>query len=292
MRKILMAGVFLLTLACNKEEDLEAKYRPVDYKKSEVIIAQSDAVREKLPEKKAIYAVIETDKGNLILELFDQDAPKTVQNFVDLAQGNKETMTRNGRKVKKRFYDGLTFHRVIENFMIQGGCPNGDGTGGPGYTFEDEINAKSLGLDKKKVSDPPQYYQGQLQRVVLREMGINGQSEFDAKREEFQKKYEKEMGLSVMEVLYRVGYRYNEVLTSHKAVRGSLAMANAGPNTNGSQFFINQVETPHLNGLHTVFGQLIEGYDVVDKIVASGNGNTTIQRVAIVDRREQANGAN
>jgi cyclophilin family peptidyl-prolyl cis-trans isomerase len=125
-------------------------------------------------------ATMTTSEGPITIELFDADAPKTVQNFKDLAA--------------KGFYDGLIFHRVIKDFMIQGGCPQGSGTGGPGYQFEDEFN-------------------------------------------------------------------------DHKVVRGALAMANAGPDTNGSQFFL--VTTPAaswLDGKHTVFGQVTEGIDVLDKI--------------------------
>ena len=125
-------------------------------------------------------AVMKTSEGDITFELFDEDAPKTVSNFKQLAgQG---------------FYDGLIFHRIIPDFMIQGGCPEGTGTGGPGYTFEDEFN-------------------------------------------------------------------------DHKIVRGALAMANAGPNTNGSQFFIVTAdECPWLDGKHTVFGQVTSGMDVVDTI--------------------------
>jgi peptidyl-prolyl cis-trans isomerase B (cyclophilin B) len=125
-------------------------------------------------------AVMKTSEGDITFELFDEDAPKTVSNFKELAgQG---------------FYDGLIFHRIIPDFMIQGGCPEGTGTGGPGYQFEDEIN-------------------------------------------------------------------------DHKVVRGALAMANAGPNTNGSQFFlVTTGEAPWLDGKHTVFGQVTDGMDVVDKI--------------------------
>ena len=125
-------------------------------------------------------ATMKTSEGDIVLELFDEDAPKTVSNFKKLASDG--------------FYDGLIFHRVIDDFMIQGGCPQGTGTGGPGYTFEDEIN-------------------------------------------------------------------------DHKVVRGALAMANAGPNTNGSQFFIVTTEAaPWLDGKHTVFGQITDGMDVVDQI--------------------------
>jgi len=123
---------------------------------------------------------MQTSRGAIVYELFDEDAPKTVANFRKLAS--------------EGFYDGLTFHRVIKDFMIQGGCPQGSGTGGPGYTFEDEIN-------------------------------------------------------------------------QHKVVRGALAMANAGPNTNGSQFFLVTVaEAPWLDGKHTVFGQVTGGMEAVDKI--------------------------
>ena len=122
-------------------------------------------------------AVMQTSEGAITFELFDDDAPKTVQNFKDLAA--------------KGFYDGLTFHRIIKDFMIQGGCPQGTGTGGPGYTFEDEFN-------------------------------------------------------------------------DHKVVRGALAMANAGPNTNGSQFFIVTADAcPWLDGKHTVFGEVVDGMDTV-----------------------------
>ncbi len=125
-------------------------------------------------------ANITTTRGTIEVELFDEDAPKTVENFRKLAADH--------------FYDGIIFHRVIRDFMIQGGCPEGTGTGGPGYTFADEIN-------------------------------------------------------------------------DHKVVRGALAMANAGPNTNGSQFFIVTIdEAPWLDGKHTVFGRVTAGMDAVDAI--------------------------
>lgn len=131
-------------------------------------------------------ATIKTEKGDIELELFAAEAPKTVNNFVFLGRDN--------------FYDGLSFHRVIKGFMSQGGCPNGDGRGGPGYRFEDEVGS----------SNP------------------------------------------------------------HRHETGSLSMANAGPNTNGSQFFICHAPQPHLDGRHTVFGKTIKGQDVV---VSLANGD-------------------
>src|SRR5678815_2350979 len=150
-------------------------------------------------ETPGMYAVIETNQGTIVAELFPKDTPKTVENFTGLAEGTKEYMDPNaGQKVKRHFYDGLIFHRVIPGFMMQGGDPTGTGRGGPGYRFEDEI-VPTLKFDKP----------------------------------------------------------------------GRLAMANAGPNTNGSQFFITQVPTEHLNGRHTIFGQVVGGMDVVEKICAT-----------------------
>jgi len=140
---------------------------------------------------------MQTTAGPIAFELFDEDAPKTVENFTKLSSDG--------------FYDGLTFHRIIKDFMIQGGCPQGTGNGDPGYSFEDEFN-------------------------------------------------------------------------DHKIVRGALAMANAGPNTNGSQFFIVTAEAcPWLDGKHTVFGQVTDGMDVVDKLegVATDGGDRPVEPVGI-----------
>ncbi len=142
---------------------------------------------------KQYTAVIETNKGKLVLELFAKDVPKTVNNFVFLA--------------REGFYDGVAFHRVIPGFMAQGGDPPGTGSGGPGYKFADEF-------------------------------------------------------------------------TSHKHVTGAVSMANAGPNTNGSQFFITYAPQPHLDGKHSVFGQLTEGMDVLKKLV---NGDV-MQKVTIIEK--------
>ncbi len=154
---------------------------------------QADAKETKKDVKdKTMIAVFNTNKGTFKIKLFPEHAPKTVENFVGLASGTKEfTDPKTKQKVKRNFYDGLTFHRVIPNFMIQGGCPLGTGTGDPGYKFDDEKNSL-------KHSKP-----------------------------------------------------------------GILSMANAGPNTNGSQFFVTVAATPWLDGKHTIFGEVIEGMDVV-----------------------------
>jgi peptidyl-prolyl cis-trans isomerase A (cyclophilin A) len=155
--------------------------------------------------KPGIYAHFVTTEGNFTVKFFEKDAPKTVANFTGLAEGTIDPATGKPGK-SKPFYDGLTFHRIIKDFMIQGGDPRGNGTGGPGYKFEDEFS-------------PNHKFTG----------------------------------------------------------AGILAMANAGPNTNGSQFFITLAPTDWLNGRHTIFGEVVEGMDVVKKI---GSVKTvTIERV-------------
>jgi peptidyl-prolyl cis-trans isomerase A (cyclophilin A) len=143
-----------------------------------------------------LYAHFTTSDGKFTVKLFDAEAPNTVANFVGLAEGSKEwTDPRTGQKGKKPYYNGTVFHRVIDGFMIQGGDPLGQGTGGPGYKFADEFHA------------------------TLRHTGA-----------------------------------------------GILSMANSGPNTNGGQFFITLAATPWLDNRHSVFGEVVEGMDVVKKI--------------------------
>ncbi len=146
-----------------------------------------------------LYATFDTTEGTVVCRLFERDAPNTVKNFVELAEGKREwahPVTR--KKSMDRLYDGTIFHRVIPNFMIQGGDPAGTGFGGPGYQFADETKGSPHKFDRP----------------------------------------------------------------------GKLAMANAGPNTNGSQFFITVAPTPWLTGHHTIFGEVVEGQDVVEKIVS------------------------
>ena len=150
-----------------------------------------------MPRPPGTYAILSTSEGTVVCRLFEKEAPKTVANFIDLAEGKREWRhPATGKKSTDRLYDGTIFHRVIPNFMIQGGDPAGTGFGGPGYQFEDETQGSPYKFDKP----------------------------------------------------------------------GKLAMANAGPNTNGSQFFISVAATPWLTGKHTIFGEVVEGQDVAEKI--------------------------
>ena len=167
------------------------------------------------------YARFATTEGNFTVRLCDQEAPKTVENFVGLAEGTKQwSDPRTNQKVQRPYYDGTIFHRVIDGFMIQGGDPLGQGIGGPGYNFADEFHPK---------------------------------------------------------------LRHNKA--------GIMSMANRGPNTNGGQFFITLAPTPHLDDRHAVFGEVVEGMDVVVKIGRTQTGDRdrplkdiVIQHVTI-DRR-------
>lgn len=232
---------------------------------------------EKKQKENPVY-VIQTTLGDIEVELFQSETPKTVANFIGLAEGTKEFEdSKTGKKEKRPYYDGLIFHRVIQNFMIQGGCPLGNGQGGPGYTFADEIDATALGLDKIKAFDPkkgPHRFlmirsQEEFQRNILmplyRVMNINSQEELDQRKKEIDARLDK---LTLKEAYENMGYVYSENGSEHPPVRGSLAMANAGPNTNGSQFFINLADTDWLAGKHTVFGKVVKGMDVVDKMGA------------------------
>ena len=232
---------------------------------------------EKAPPPNPVY-ILTTNQGEMELELFLDAAPETVESFIGLAEGTKEfTNPKTGEKEKRPYFDGLIFHRVIKDFMIQGGCPLGTGTGSPGFTFKDEINGKALGLDMLKVLPQPQTPhpwlgvrdQASFQRTVVmplaEKLGIKSPEEFEARRKEFEEALEK---LTLLELYEAQGYQYDEKLKSRPPVRGSLAMANSGPNTNGSQFFLNLQDTPWLTGKHTVFGQVVKGFDILDKIGA------------------------
>ena len=220
--------------------------------------------------------LIRTSMGDITVELFIKDAPKTVENFISLAEGKKKvTDPKTNLKIKKPFYDNMIFHRVIKGFMIQSGCPNGDGSGGPGYQFEDEINATDLDLDKMPVMNPvegPHPFLGirsneeffiKVIRPIAIQLGIKDEKEYKKRLDEIQKIITE---MSLKECYENNGYNYNDNLKSHPPDRGVIAMANRGPNTNGSQFFINLVDTDWLAGKHTVFGRVIKGMDVVDKI--------------------------
>ena len=240
--------------------------------------------------------LMKTNFGDVYIEMFPEEAPKTVANFMDLATGKRVFVDHKTKaKVTRPFYDGLRFHRVIKEFMIQGGDPKGNGTGGPGYSFEDEINADDLGLHKQKAlkdGRPHSYlpirnqndFQRTLMHPLFQKMGIRSQADLDKRSEEVKERID---NLTLKDAYENMGHRFNEKLKSRPPQKGMLAMANSGPNTNGSQFFINLIDTPWLAGKHTVFGKVVKGMDVVEKIGETpvGTGSMPQKEVKIISIR-------
>ena len=220
--------------------------------------------------------LMQTSRGDIVLELFPQEAPETVANFLGLANGSKPFMDpATATESLRPFYDGLVFHRVIDGFMIQGGSPTGLGDGYPGYRFNDEISAQSLGLDKMLVLDASgvpnpvlgirsqQDFQQRVLGPLYQSLGITSQQQLDVRMAEVDQKLR---SMTVQQNHELLGYHYRNDLQSRAPVRGVIAMANSGPDSNGSQFFITLVDTPWLTGKHTVFGEVKSGMEVVDAI--------------------------
>lgn len=242
---------------------------------------------------------IATSLGTIRCTLFADEAPEAVATFIALAEGTKPwTDPTTGTQVTKPFYDGLVFHRVIAGFMIQGGCPLGNGTSGPGFSFKDEINATSLGLDKEMALKGEELheqcaYMGQqfgmaCVRPLMEAKGITAQTPPDQQQAAIQQILPELQKISLKAFYEKLGYVYDDTLPpSHRPVKGSLALANSGPATNGSQFFINLGDTPHLTGKHTVFGEVTTGQEIVDAIgaVKVGPGDRPVTNVVITSIR-------
>ena len=235
--------------------------------------AAMENIKDKMRKDTNPIAVMETSQGTITIELYRHAAPKTVENFIGLAKGEKEFTDTDGKTVKRPYYDGLIFHRVIPNFMIQGGDIKGNGTGGPGYQFADEINAKALDLDKVKVSASPMARNEVAQVVrgdIFKALNIKSQADLTAKMKQaeamLKTEQEKWNNKSLEELYTARGITYTPNLESESNTKGSLSMANAGPNTNGSQFFISVVDNLYLDGKHTVFGRVLGGLDIAEKI--------------------------
>jgi peptidyl-prolyl cis-trans isomerase A (cyclophilin A) len=222
--------------------------------------------------------LITTSMGAITCELFADQCPLTVANFIALAEGERAFRDiTTGVSVERPFYDGLIFHRVIQGFMIQGGCPIGKGTGDPGYAIPDEINARSLGLEAEMVfvegrPNPNCAYMGeQIQREILgprlAAKGLGPDSDPTALEAAFAIELEALKRMNLRQLYEALGYRYRDDLpASSRLDRGRLAMANHGPSSGGSQFFITLGDIPYLAGKHSVFGQVVAGMEVVEAI--------------------------
>ena len=237
---------------------------------------------------------ITTSQGVIRCKLFAEACPLTVQTVCELAEGKRAfTDLATGQQVTRPFYDGLTFHRVIPGFMIQGGDLKGDGTGGPGFQFKDEIHAVSLGLDKESALQGDQlhpqcaYMGNQFVQMYINPKltgrGIGPDAPAEQRNATIAQILPGLQTVSLMQFYSDLGYTYDDKLApSRKPMRGVLAMANSGPNTNGSQFFINLGDTPHLTGKHTVFGEVVSGMEVATAITAVPRDERDMPRTAVV----------
>ena len=257
-----------------------------------------------------LVAVMETNQGTVVLELFEDKAPLTVGNFVGLAEGTKTWTSIDGaEQIDKPFYDGLIFHRVIKDFMIQGGCPQGTGTGGPGYQFQDETYLGKMVPLTGEIADEQTASEVFNQLMVPHLREHQGQSPIPGVAELFatmnsQRSFQPMIGMTVEQIQELMGTsdpleRFEPELdaeTGEPALiaavdYGTLCMANSGPNTNGSQFFITtkQGGAEWLNGKHTVFGKVIEGMDIVHAIedVETAAQDRPVEEVQIISIRSE-----
>ena len=228
------------------------------------------------PKEKGLYAWIQTSEGDMIVRLFEKKAPLTVSNFVGLAEGTKAWIHPKTRKeVRKRFYKGLTFHRVIQDFMIQGGCPIGNGTGGPGYQFEDECYEKIEVTGQVEDASKASAVWTDLFAPYVKTHSPNGPSKImnDLYQKVIEEKSFKPLfGRDISFYLKESGLKKKKIYGRgdliHKIEYGTICMANSGPNTNGSQFFIvtKKDGCSWLNGKHTVFGKVVSGVKVMHAI--------------------------
>jgi cyclophilin family peptidyl-prolyl cis-trans isomerase len=231
--------------------------------------------------------LMRTSRGDIYLELFPQAAPRNVANFIALAEARVPLFDiATTSTVTPYYYDGLTFHRILRNYLVQAGAPRAPNAPVPEYLVEDEINARQFGLHEQKVLDPfgkPHPWlnladNADFQREILvplyRIMGISSPEAVSARQFEI---HDALQSMSLRQAYENQGYRYNDRLVSRDPLRGSVAMTGTGPNTNAAEFFITLVDAPWLAGKATIIGRVVEGMEIVDRIdqAAVLRGDTT-----------------
>tara|TARA_B110000444_G_C18722494_1_gene539173 strand:+ start:202 stop:963 length:762 start_codon:yes stop_codon:yes gene_type:complete len=219
---------------------------------------------------------ISTSQGEMYLELFPTEAPRNVENFILLAEGEKDfTNSDSGEQFESRYYNGMRFHRVVPGFLIQAGSPAYNSLGLQVDLLDDEINANALGLDQITALNPDGSFadvlniesKSDLHEEILTPLYAQRNiSSVDAALRGQHQILETLQGLSVKSVYENQGYRYDESLESRPIERGTVAMANSGPDSNGTEFFISLSEAAWLTGKYTVIGRIVEGQEVMDSI--------------------------
>ena len=223
--------------------------------------------------------LLSTSTGDIYIELLPNEAPNNVENFLALAHGEVEFVDPNSNtRFKPRYFDGMQFHRVVPGFVIQAGSPFHNPLGAPENLLRDEINANSLGLDRLPVMDEQGNinpilnignrieFHGVLLRPLFDLLNIETETKMLERQYEI---LEILRGLTVKEAYENQGYRYHEDLPARGITRGVVALANAGPDQNGPEFFIALQDSPWLNGKHTVIGRIVEGIETADAIATN-----------------------
>lgn len=232
--------------------------------------------------------LMRTSRGDIYIELFPQSAPRNIANFIALAEARVPLFDiATTSTVTPFYYDGMNFHRILRNYLVQAGAPRAPNAPIPEYVVEDEINAQQFGLHELKVLDPlgkphPWLNLGDnadFQREILvplyRRLGISTPEVVEARQFEIHAALQ---DMSLRQAYENQGYRYNDRLVSREPLRGSVAMAGNGPNTNSAEFFITLVDAPWLAGKATIIGRVVEGIEIVDRIDQSAvlRGDTTM----------------
>jgi cyclophilin family peptidyl-prolyl cis-trans isomerase len=241
-----------------------------------VVFSDQQSARQAMENAANPLMQIETSQGALFVELFPAEAPQNVANFIALAEGRVQVFDSQSRvRSFPNFYDNMRFHRVIPGLLIQAGSPILHPLGTPEQLLRDEINASHLGLNTLPVIEPGgsvnsllqfssrQQLEEQLLIPLYRSMGIDDETELLARQFEI---FNRLRSLTVMELYQNLGYQYNNTLASRAVSRGTVALANRGPNSNGPEFFIPVVDAPWLSGRYTIIGKVVEGMNIVDRI--------------------------
>lgn len=220
--------------------------------------------------------LMRTSRGDIYIELFSESAPRNVANFIALSEGKVDMFdVSSAQTVTPNYYDSKIFHRILRNYLVQSGASSSVEAPRPEYFINDEINARDLGLNDIKVFDPSgaphawlnlqdnEDLQAEVLLPLYKKLDIRSPEQVEARQNEVHKLLSE---MSLQQAYENQGYQFNTRLPARMPVRGSLAMANSGPNTNQAEFFITLVDSPWLAGKTTIIGEVVEGMEIVDRI--------------------------
>lgn len=256
------------------------------------VFADDISARQAMEDSSNPLLNFNTSRGEIYIELLPREAPQNAANILALATGEKEIEdTESGFVFRPNYYDGQRFHRVIPGFVIQTGAAVNHPLGAPGETLPDEINADSLGLDRQLVMLPGgsvnpmldindrEEFENQVLKLLLANMGIEEADELEAQQERV---YQRLQNLTIKALYELEGYRYQTRFSTRPVSRGTVVLANRGPDSNSAEFFIALTDSPSLTGKYTVVGRVVEGMDVVDAIGTTGINPQRFSRLSTV----------